>query len=135
MFLPSDKARVLLVDPDGVPYSIGSGADGVFLPSTKFRACLVDEHGIEYKATGSGPATNIAAGTDSVNPGATGATITHNLNSTSAVLMGAFGEGWNIGSVTILSKTLNTIVISFGNEAPTLSPQPTLSLDWSVILP
>ncbi len=135
MWKPSDKARVLLVDPSGVPYSIGSGSNGVFLPSTKFRACLVDENGVEYKASGSGPSSNIAAGTDSVSPGATGHTITHNLNSTSAVLMGAYGRGWNIGSVTILTKTLNTIVISFGNEAPSFSPQPSLSLDWSVALP
>lgn len=134
MFLPSDKARVLLVDPNGVPYAIGSGSNGVFLPSTKFRACLVDENGVEYKATGSGPSSNIAAGTDTLTPGATQHTITHNLGSTSAVLSGAYAT-YNTGGITIVSKTANTIVVEFANEVPELSPQPNFTLDWTVALP
>ena len=133
-FYPSDTARVLLVDPNGVPYAIGSGAIGVFLPSTKARVCLVDTDGIPYKATGGGTG-NVTSGTQAVAAGDTTATITHNLGSTSAVLVGAYGIGWNIGSVTVVNKTLNTIVISFGNEVPTLSPQPSFSLDWTANLP
>src|SRR5262245_16334293 len=124
MFWPSDTARILLVDEDGNPYSIGTGAEGVFLPSTKFRTVLVDENGIPYKAT-PGDTSDVVSATQAVAADDTTAVLTHNLGSTSAVLVGAYGQGWNIGSVTILSKTLNTITISFGNQVPTLSPQAT----------
>lgn len=55
-FLPSDKMRVLLVDPDGAPYVLDGimAATAQFRPSDKARVCLVDENGTPYKATGGG---------------------------------------------------------------------------------
>jgi len=49
-FVPSDTARVLLVDPNGIPYAIGVGALGTFIPSDTARVLLCDEDGIPYKA-------------------------------------------------------------------------------------
>src|SRR5689334_15166998 len=54
-FLPSDTMRVLLVDPDGVPYDIaGIIGMGEFFPSDTARVVLVDADGNPYKATGGG---------------------------------------------------------------------------------
>ena len=54
-FNPSDTFRVLLVDPDGAPYTLsGTMAQGTFKPSDKARVVLVDENGQSYKATGGG---------------------------------------------------------------------------------
>jgi hypothetical protein len=51
-FIPSDTVRILLVDPDGLPYALGFGGTGMFVPSNTARALLVDENGIPYKASG-----------------------------------------------------------------------------------
>ena len=59
-FLPSDKMQVLLVDPDGDPYTLaGLFALGTFRPSDKARVCLVDENGNPYKASASGGGAEI----------------------------------------------------------------------------
>src|SRR5689334_25176318 len=54
-FLPSDTMRVLLVDPDGVPYDIaGIIGMGEFFPSDTARVVLVVADGNAHKATGGG---------------------------------------------------------------------------------
>jgi hypothetical protein len=54
-FDPSSSARVVLVDPDGVPYALaGILAMGSFEPSNQAKVLLVDPDGTPYKAnTGS----------------------------------------------------------------------------------
>lgn len=54
-FNPSDSARVLLVDPAGLPYVLaGIAMAGAFNPSDSARVVLVDEDGVPYKASGGG---------------------------------------------------------------------------------
>lgn len=74
-FLPSDKMRVLLVDPDGMPYALdGLFSAGRFKPSDKARVVLVDEEGVPYKATGGGGGGVTGSGTIGMIPMWTGAT-------------------------------------------------------------
>lgn len=130
-FNPSDTFRVLLVDPDEVPYALsGIFGMGAFNPSDTARVVLCDPNGVPYKATGGGGGggANITSGQDSIAQGDTVHIITHNLADATAILMGAYGN-WNSGQPYIVDQDANTITIAFPNECPLSSGG---ALDWSV---
>lgn len=129
-FNPSDTFRILLVDPNEVPYALsGIFGMGSFNPSDTARVVLVDPDGVPYKATGGGGGSvTITSGSDSIAQGDTAHIITHNLGNASAILLGAYAN-WNSGQVYIVAQDANTITVAFPNECPLAVGG---SLEWSV---